>query len=73
MLPDTSKSLVHTVKSNNGITVNDKETADKFSKSFTSMGNSLAYIAHDESIKVLYVIMLNFVWILLLSLFLRNL
>jgi len=41
LIPD-NKSSVHAVKTNNGITVNDKDTADKFNEFFASIGNSLA-------------------------------
>ena len=42
LVPD-KKTSVHVVKkSDNGVTSNDKETANKFSEFFTSIGNSLA-------------------------------
>ena len=41
MIPD-KKDSVHAVKSDKGITNNDKETADRFNDFFSSIGNNLA-------------------------------
>ena len=41
LIPD-KKDSVHAVKSDKGITNNDKETADRFNDDFSSIGNNLA-------------------------------
>ena len=41
LIPD-NKSSVHAVKTDEGFTVNDKETADKFNDFFASIGSNLA-------------------------------